>query len=47
MILPTNFLRGLPLLTALVLADANYPAMPSDLTTPVQTRLAISGANCK
>lgn len=37
----------LPLVVALVLAGANYPLIPSDLTTPVQTRLAISGANCK
>ncbi|ROV94387.1 hypothetical protein VSDG_05876 [Cytospora chrysosperma] len=35
----------LPLVVALVLAGANYPLIPSDLTTPVQTRLAISGAN--
>ncbi|KUI65278.1 Acid phosphatase [Cytospora mali] len=42
---PSNAFKGLPLLAYLVLADANYPSIPSDLTTPVQARLAISGAN--
>lgn len=39
--------RGLPLFAVLATAAANYPAIPSDKTTPVQQRLAISGANCK
>lgn len=38
---------GLPLFAAVAIAAANYPAIPSDKTTPVQQRLAISGANCK
>lgn len=39
--------RGLPLFAAVATAAANYPAIPSDKTTPVQQRLAISGANCE
>lgn len=42
-----NCARGLPLFASIVIAAANYPAIPSDKTTPVQQRLAISGANCK
>ncbi|KAI2617362.1 putative acid phosphatase [Hypoxylon sp. NC1633] len=37
--------RGLPALAGCVLAAASYPAMPTDRTTPVQQRLAISGPN--
>lgn len=39
------FLKGLPLLSALAYASADYPDTPLDLTTPVQQRLAVSGAN--
>ncbi|KAK7736983.1 hypothetical protein SLS53_006738 [Cytospora paraplurivora] len=39
-----NPFSGLPLLLVSALA-AHFPPKPSDLTTPVQTRLAISGAN--
>lgn len=42
-----DHVRGLPLLVVVVTAAANYPAIPSDKTTPVQQRLAISGANCE
>lgn len=35
------------LFVAVAAGAANYPAIPSDKTTPVQQRLAISGANCK
>jgi len=30
-----------------VFAKASYPAIPSDLTTPVQQRIAIDGVNCE
>ncbi|KAF4631720.1 hypothetical protein G7Y89_g6407 [Cudoniella acicularis] len=36
---------GLPVLAACVLAGASYPAIPTDLTTPVQQRIAINGPN--
>ena len=38
-------IERLPLLAAVVLAGASYPAIPADLTTPVQQRIAINGAN--
>lgn len=43
----SSILKGLPLLAVMVTASADYPTIPSDLTTPVQQRLAISGMNCK
>ncbi|ORY68372.1 Metallo-dependent phosphatase-like protein [Pseudomassariella vexata] len=36
---------GLPVLAACVMAAASYPAIPADLTTPVQQRIAIKGPN--
>lgn len=36
-----------PLLAASALAKANLPALPADLTTPFQQRLAIYGPNGK
>lgn len=44
---PFSIVKGLPLLAAIVTGLATYPAIPSDLTTPSQQRLAISGLNCK
>ncbi|KAL2870566.1 purple acid phosphatase family protein [Aspergillus lucknowensis] len=38
-------LKAAPLLAACVLAKANLPAIPDDLTTPFQQRLAIYGPN--
>ena len=38
--------KGLPLLAVAVAASASYPAIPSDLTTPVQQRLAIQNPIC-
>ncbi len=38
--------KGLPVLAVAVAASASYPAIPSDLTTPVQQRLAINGPTC-
>ncbi|KAK3896419.1 Metallo-dependent phosphatase, partial [Staphylotrichum tortipilum] len=35
--------KGLPVLAIAVAAAASYPAIPSDLSTPVQQRLAING----
>ncbi len=40
------FVKGLPLLAVAVAASASYPAIPSDLTTPVQQRLAIQNPTC-
>ncbi|CZR52290.1 related to acid phosphatase precursor [Phialocephala subalpina] len=40
-----NAVKGLPVLAGCVMAAASYPAKPADLTTPVQQRLAINGAN--
>ena len=40
------FVKGLPLLAVAVAASASYPAIPSDLTTPVQQRLAIQNPIC-
>ncbi|CAN8096484.1 unnamed protein product [Discula destructiva] len=40
-----SIVKGLPLLAVMVMAAAVYPAIPSDLTTPTQQRLAISGLN--
>ena len=37
---------GLSALAACARA-ANFPAIPSDKTTPVQQRIAVNGANCK
>ncbi|OTA65191.1 Metallo-dependent phosphatase [Hypoxylon sp. EC38] len=37
--------KRLPILAAIVIAAASYPAIPADLTTPVQQRLAINGPN--
>ncbi|OAA66654.1 metallo-phosphoesterase [Niveomyces insectorum RCEF 264] len=36
---------AVPLLAACMADAANYPAIPADLTTPVQQRLAINGRN--
>ena len=41
-----TLVKGLPVLAACVIA-ANYPPIPVDLTTPVQQRIAIIGANCE
>jgi acid phosphatase type 7 len=38
-------IKALPFLAVGVFA-ADYPAIPSDLTTPVQQRLAVKGLNC-
>ncbi|KAI0884784.1 putative acid phosphatase [Annulohypoxylon maeteangense] len=37
--------KSLPILAASVFAAVSYPAIPTDLTTPVQQRLAVSGPN--
>lgn len=37
--------KSLPLLAAYATAAATYPPIPADLTTPVQQRLSINGAN--
>jgi acid phosphatase type 7 len=37
----------LPLFAASASAAASYPPKPSDLTTPVQQRIAINGPDCK
>lgn len=42
-----SILKGFPLLAVLVIAAADYPTIPSDLTTPTQQRLAMSGLNCQ
>lgn len=42
-----TLMKGLPVLAACVMASADYPAIPADLTTPVQQRIAINGANGK
>ncbi|KAL2847568.1 Metallo-dependent phosphatase-like protein [Aspergillus pseudodeflectus] len=34
-----------PLMAAVIIAKAHYPALPEDLTTPVQQRLAVYGLN--
>lgn len=39
------FIKGLPYLATCVLSLASLPAMPADLTTPVQQRIAIKGPN--
>lgn len=36
---------ALPVLAAGVMAGASFPAIPADLTTPVQQRIAINGPN--
>lgn len=42
---PSSFyIQALPLLAGLVLA-ADYPGIPTDLTTPVQQRIAFKGPN--
>ncbi|KAJ5771641.1 hypothetical protein N7520_002170 [Penicillium odoratum] len=41
----TSFLKVLPVLAASSLASVNYPTIPTDLTTPVQQRLAVYGPN--
>lgn len=38
------YVQTLPLLSGLVLA-ADYPGLPTDLTTPVQQRIAFKGPN--
>lgn len=43
----TTVLKALPALAASALASVNYPTIPTDLTTPVQQRLAVYGPNCK
>ncbi|GAD97726.1 hypothetical protein NECHADRAFT_87328 [Paecilomyces variotii No. 5] len=40
-----TFVKALPLLAACVRAGASYPAIPSDLSTPVQQRIAVNGPN--
>lgn len=42
-----NSIKALPVLAGVVLASASYPAIPTDLTTPVQQRIAVNGANGK
>lgn len=42
-----SIVRGFPLLAVVVMAAADYPTIPSDLTTPTQQRLAMSGLNCE
>ena len=42
----TTLIKAVPFLAAGLVAGANYPAIPTDLTTPVQQRLAIKGPNC-
>lgn len=37
--------KVLPVLVAGVFAAASYPAIPADLTTPVQQRIAVNGPN--
>jgi hypothetical protein len=37
---------AVPLFVAYAAAAASYPAKPKDLTTPVQQRIAVNGANC-
>ena len=37
--------KSVPLLAVGVLAAASYPAIPVDLTTPVQQRIAVNGPN--
>ncbi|KAJ4147145.1 hypothetical protein LMH87_001690 [Akanthomyces muscarius] len=37
--------KALPALSATALASASLPAKPSDLSTPMQVRIAVSGAN--
>lgn len=39
--------KALPALSATALASASLPAKPSDLSTPMQVRIAVSGANSK
>jgi acid phosphatase type 7 len=41
----STFVMGLPVLAAGVMAGASYPSIPTDLTTPVQQRIAINGPN--
>ncbi|KAJ5548323.1 hypothetical protein N7513_005557 [Penicillium frequentans] len=41
----TTVLKTLPALAASALASVNYPTIPTDLTTPVQQRLAVYGPN--
>ncbi|KAJ5261117.1 hypothetical protein N7478_011712 [Penicillium angulare] len=38
-----SFIKSLPVLAAGALASISYPALPDDLTTPVQQRLAVYG----
>ncbi|KAK3390054.1 Metallo-dependent phosphatase-like protein [Podospora didyma] len=38
-----SLVKGLPLLAAGAIAAATYPAIPADLSTPVQQRLALNG----
>jgi hypothetical protein len=40
-----TLVKGLPVLAACVMAGASYPPIPADLTTPVQQRIAINGAD--
>lgn len=42
-----SIVKGFPLLAVVVMAAADYPTIPSDLTTPTQQRLAMSGLNCE
>lgn len=44
---PLDWVGALLPFLPVAIASANFPAIPSDKTTPVQQRLAISGANCK
>lgn len=37
--------KVLPVLAAGAFAAASYPAIPADLTTPVQQRIAVNGPN--
>jgi hypothetical protein len=43
----STLVKAFPVLAACVSASASYPTKPTDLTTPVQQRIAINGANGK
>ncbi len=40
-------IKALPAIAATAQAAASLPAKPSDLSTPMQVRIAVSGANSK
>ncbi|RDW74923.1 hypothetical protein BP6252_06065 [Coleophoma cylindrospora] len=45
MVTSVTLLKWLPVVATGVMAGASYPTIPTDLTTPVQQRIAINGAN--